>query len=81
MRENCDVGADRAIESTALYEAFKDWSETNEYPKSSQHVFGRDLRAAVAAIRLRQSGGAKNRVRYYVGLSLRRAEGAEGPVW
>ena len=75
VREKCDVGADKAIETTALYEAFKEWCAENEYPKAAQHVFGRDLRAAVPGIRLTQPRDAHHqRARIYAGIALRRRE-------
>jgi putative DNA primase/helicase len=71
VREQCEVGANKEIEIGALYDAFKSWCEASEYPKSSKHVFGRDLRAAVPSIRVAQSGGVAHRVRVYQGIALR----------
>jgi phage/plasmid-associated DNA primase len=53
-----------------LYDAYKKWCEANEHPKSSKQVFGRDLRAVVQSVRIAQPGTA-DRVRQYLGLSLR----------
>jgi putative DNA primase/helicase len=74
VREKCEVGANKAVGTDALYDAYKKWCETNEHPKSPKQVFGRDLRAVVQSVRLTQSGTAP-RIRQYVGLSLR--EGAD----
>ena len=72
VREKCEVGADKQIETDALYDAYKVWCTANEYPKAAKHVFGRDLRAAVASIRLTQPGGSHHkRTRHYAGLGLR----------
>jgi phage/plasmid-associated DNA primase len=46
VREKCVIGAQQSVEVTRLYDAFKNWCEASEHPKSSKHVFGRDLRAA-----------------------------------
>jgi putative DNA primase/helicase len=70
VREKCEVGADKAVGTDALYDAYKKWCETNEHPKSPKQVFGRDLRAVVQSVRLTQSGTSP-RIRQYVGLSLR----------
>jgi len=74
VRERCEIGADRKVEVGALYDVYKKWCEDNEHPKSSKQIFGRDLRAVVQSIRIAQSGTA-DRVRQYLGLSLR--EGAD----
>jgi putative DNA primase/helicase len=70
VRERCEVGADKAVGTDALYSAYKSWCEENEHPKSPKQVFGRDLRAVVQLVRLIQSGTTP-RIRQYVGLSLR----------
>ena len=71
VREKCDVGANKEVGTDALYDAYKKWCEANEHPKSPKHVFGRDLRAVVPSVRLSQPG-TTNRLRLYVGLSLRK---------
>ena len=71
VREKCEVGADKQIETDVLYDAYKVWCAANEYPKAQKHVFGRDLRAAVASIRLSQPGAAHQRGRFYLGIALR----------
>ena len=72
VREKCDVGFDRQIETDALYDAYKNWCVANEYPKAAQHVFGRDLKAAVPTIRVAQPRDADHqRTRVYAGIALR----------
>jgi putative DNA primase/helicase len=70
VREKCEVGANKEVGTDALYDAYKRWCEANEHPKSPKQVFGRDLRAVVQSVRLSQPG-TTNRLRLYVGLSLR----------
>jgi putative DNA primase/helicase len=70
VRERCDIGADKKVEVGVLYDAYKKWCDANEHPKSPKQVFGRDLRAVVQSVRIAQPGTA-DRVRQYLGLSLR----------
>jgi putative DNA primase/helicase len=76
VREKCEVGINKEIEVGLLFEAFKLWCDANNYPKSPMPVFARDLRAAVASIRVRMPG-TQNRVRVYAGIDLR-SDGALG---
>ena len=71
IRERCELGPNKEIAVGLLFEAFKLWSDDNNYPRSPMLVFARDLRAAVASIRLRQAGPHHNRVRVYQGIDLR----------
>jgi putative DNA primase/helicase len=75
VRERCEIGADKKIEITKLYEANKLWREANELPKVSKHVFGRDLRAAVPSVRIGQLGDRQHRVRVYQGIALKGDQG------
>lgn len=70
VRERCEVGSKNEIEIGLLFEAFKLWCDANNYPKSPMPVFARDLRAAVASIRVKMPG-THNRVRLYAGIDLR----------
>jgi putative DNA primase/helicase len=70
VRERCEVGPDKKVDLGVLYDAYKKWCEANEHPKSPKQVFGRDLRAVVQPVRISQPGTA-DRVRQYLGLSLR----------
>jgi putative DNA primase/helicase len=51
VREMCQVDPTKEVAVEQLYDAYKSWCETNEHPKATQQVFGRDLRAAVPAVR------------------------------
>ena len=59
IREKCELGINKEIAVGLLFEAYKHWCDENNYPKSPMPVFARDLRAAVASIRLRQAGPTK----------------------
>jgi putative DNA primase/helicase len=74
VREKCKLGANEQIEVGTLYEAYKTWCQDNEHPKSSKHVFGRDLRAAAPSVRVGQSRETGHRVRVYRGIALRGAD-------
>jgi putative DNA primase/helicase len=79
VREKCVVDdADREIEVDALYGAYKLWCEDNQHAKASKHAFGRDLRAAVPAIRKTRPRDGKDRRQLYAGVALRTAEDEEG---
>ena len=80
VREKCEVGINKEIAVGLLFEAYKLWCDANNYPKSPMPVFARDLRAAVAGIRVRQAGPHENRVRVYVGIDLVRIEPAHEPL-
>jgi putative DNA primase/helicase len=77
VREKCNVAADQEIEVGALYEAYKLWCADNEHVKATKHVFGRDLRAAVPAVRRTRRGDGKDRRHVYAGVALRTGESEE----
>jgi putative DNA primase/helicase len=70
VRERCAIGPKGTVPVDELYAAFKAWADNNGHPKSPKQVFGRDLRAAVPAIRVGQPGTTQ-RVRVYTGIALR----------
>ena len=70
-REKCEIGADKEVAPDTLYAAYKVWAEENGHPKVTKQTFGRDLRAAVPAVRrLRPREGAE-RPYIYAGIALR----------
>jgi putative DNA primase/helicase len=73
VREACVLGPAYEIGAEVLYGAYRGWCEDNEHVKASKHVFGRDLAAAVPAIRRVRRGHGKSRVYVYVGIALRSA--------
>jgi putative DNA primase/helicase len=71
VRDYCDVAPGKTIPSTELFEAWKSWckSQGREHAGTIQ-IFGRDLRAAVAGLKIgrpREDGG---RIRTYEGIDL-----------
>jgi putative DNA primase/helicase len=71
VRERCVVGATREVAVDTLYAAYKSWCETAEHPKDSKHVFGRNLRAAVPAVRRTRPSEGDGRRHVYSGIALR----------
>ena len=75
VREKCvttDVNA--SVDVNALYEAYKKWCEDSEQKKETKHVFGRDLRAVVPAVKKKRPGDGPKRPHVYSGIRLRRDE-------
>jgi putative DNA primase/helicase len=70
IREKCETGPDKQVEVDVFYEAYRNWCDSNGHVKASKQTLGRDLRAAVPAIRVKQPG-TTNRMRVYEGISLR----------
>ena len=70
LRERCVVGPDQQIPCDELYAAWGEWTEANGHRKTATSTFGRDLRAAVPAVRRYQPGSGNNRRHHYDGLNL-----------
>ena len=78
VREQCVKGPDETIAVDELYVAYKKWAENTGHARSSKHVFGRDIRAAVPAVRVERPGPrTTHRVRIYSGIALRSSDDAE----
>ena len=73
VRERCDLGADKEIAVDDLYDAFKSWCESSEYPKSSKAVFGRNLGAACPSVKRKRPRSHTKRCYVYAGIALRSA--------
>jgi putative DNA primase/helicase len=71
VRERCAVDANSEVEVDTLYAAYKDWCADNEHPKATKQVFGRDLRAAVPAVRKARPRDQMSRHHVYAGIALR----------
>jgi putative DNA primase/helicase len=71
VREECVLGPEHEIGAESLYCSYRAWCEANEHVKSSKHVFGRDLAAAVSAVRKQRRGRSSDRHYVYVGIDLR----------
>jgi putative DNA primase/helicase len=70
VRERCKLGNELEIAVDDLYAAYKSWCVEAEYPKSSKHVFGRDLRAACPSIRKTRPKDGTKRHFVYSGIAL-----------
>ena len=71
VRERCAVDTNSEVEVDTLYAAYKDWCADNEHPKATKQVFGRDLRAAVPALRKARPRDQMSRHHVYAGIALR----------
>jgi putative DNA primase/helicase len=71
VREKCDFGADKEVEVDLLFGAYKTWCEENEHPKASKQMFGRDLRAAVPAVRRTRPRDGSGRHYVYTSIAIR----------
>jgi putative DNA primase/helicase len=71
VREKCRISPDAEVEVDRLYLAYKSWCEANEHRKMSVQLFGRNLRAAVPAIRkARPRSDSLTRHHLYIGIDL-----------
>lgn len=72
LNECCALDPNMEIETGKLFDAWSDWCEQNgrEHPGNAAS-FGRDLRAALPTITLKQHRAGDRMVRVYVGIRLR----------
>jgi len=71
VREQCVTGPDKTVSVENLYISYKTWADNNGHHKPTKTVFGRDLRAALPAIDIKNLGTDPHRYRAYVGIALR----------
>jgi putative DNA primase/helicase len=75
VREQCVVGANREVAIDELYDAYKLWCDDNGQQQSTKQTFGRNLRAAVPALKVKRTREgpreANDRARVYQGLALK----------
>jgi putative DNA primase/helicase len=72
IRECCEVGAGHEVAVKELFDRWKRWCEDKGRKEAgTEQVFGRDLRAAVPGIDVRQPRTESGRVRFYTGLRIR----------
>jgi putative DNA primase/helicase len=71
VRDRCSHGGE--VQIAILYAAYRSWCEINGHRPGSKQVFGRDLRAVIPALRVRQPRDSEGRQadRWYAGVSLR----------
>ena len=72
VRDRCQRRGEVPVDD--LFDAWKAWCENNGHRPGSVQTFGRDLRAAVPVLRVRQSRDGDARERRYAGVSLQRAQ-------
>ncbi len=72
LRDRCLLGQGHGVETTALFNAWLAWCrEQNREHVGTVQAFGRDLRAAVPAVRITQPRASDgSRSRYYEGVTL-----------
>lgn len=68
VRDSCQVGAGYQVAVDDLWKAWRGWALDNGAVPGSKQLFGRDLRAALPALRVRQLGTERQRT--YVGITL-----------
>lgn len=68
VEDECVVGSDRSVGTRELYEAYKRYAEEHGHGEPSDITFGRQLAAAMPAVRKDKGGGRAAR---YVGLDLK----------
>jgi putative DNA primase/helicase len=70
VRERCKVGAEFSTPTELLYSAWQTWCNKRGRDPTDEAVFGRDLRAAVPAVRRAERQRRKRRYRVYEGIML-----------
>jgi putative DNA primase/helicase len=68
VRERCELKPGAEIDTDEIYTEYKKWCDEAEYPKSSKHIFGRDLRAACPNVRKSRPREGKTRAHVYSGI-------------
>jgi putative DNA primase/helicase len=72
IREKCIVGAEHEVFVSELFHCWERWcEEKGKKDSGNEQTFGRDLRAAVPALEIRQPRLDGGRARKYVGIAIR----------
>ena len=72
LRDRCSVARDQHVAVDELWSAWKAWCEDQSQYHGTKQTFGRDLRAAIAGLRMgRPRDDDDQRHRAYVGVGLR----------
>jgi putative DNA primase/helicase len=74
VRDRCVTGPHYQIGTDDLYAVYKQWAEEAGHIKKTRELFGRDLRAAVPAVRKQRPRAGTDRRQVYVGIDVRKAE-------
>lgn len=78
VRETCERHGEVPVDD--LYRAYRWWADGNGHKIPSKQVFGRDLRAVLPGLRVKQPRGDCRRERVYVGIQLTPARNGESRV-
>ena len=70
IRERCVVDAKQEVSIDTFYAAWKSWAELNGHGRKTKQTLGRDLRAALPAVRLTHPGARGAPVPTYSGITL-----------
>ena len=63
VRDCCVIGPDQAIPVDELWKAWREWAEDNGHCKANKQMLGRNVRAALPQVQIRQLGA--ERIRNY----------------
>jgi putative DNA primase/helicase len=75
IRDRCLVGAGGSVEVPELFRQWKNWCEEKGHKShGTEQTFGRDLRAAIPGLEVRQTRSTAGRVREYQGIRARGAD-------
>jgi putative DNA primase/helicase len=72
VQDRCELGADRRVGKSALFEAWREWCADCGHEPGSLATFGRNLAAAFPAVQSSRPREADTRVTIYAGIGLRR---------
>jgi putative DNA primase/helicase len=72
LRDRCVIGAEHSVAVGRLFECWCEWckAQGRDHPGTAQS-FGRDLRAAIPALKVTQPRDGDDRLRLYQGLRLK----------
>jgi putative DNA primase/helicase len=71
VNEECELGPNKSVTVPQLCGYYGTWASENGFPPLDVQVFGRDLHAAIPNLRVSQPRVGGERVRRYVGVTLR----------
>jgi putative DNA primase/helicase len=71
VRDSCTVGFGHEVSAKDLFDAWKDWCESNGHRPGSAQSFGRDLRAVIPHLKVRRPRTGDSRERWYQGVALK----------
>jgi len=70
IEECCDIGPDRVVPKSALFDVFCRWCHENQYSATKREQFGRAVTNQHRSITQRRGGAEVNRQREYVGIAI-----------